>query len=1019
MSNDFFKRPVLNSPYEYPRRHWELDADGQPTQKIIASRRTAQFITPIPKPKKRKSATQQTELLLGEGKGLSTEEQQYDPTSIIEGIRRYVDEWRLIPNSNDWKVTPETVRLLQHWRHHRFSGYRPFFCQIEAVETAIWLTEVAPQSGKAAKEWLDYLERANAQSNPDLSRLALKLATGAGKTTVMAMLIAWQTINALRRPNSPKFTRGFLVVTPGITIRDRLRVLQPNDPDSYYRSRELVPSDMMVDLERARIVITNFHAFKLRERMTVSKGTRGALEGWRGETLETVESEGQMLQRVMPNLMSMPRILVLNDEAHHCYREKPTDNEEGVLKGDDRQEAKKNNEAARLWISGLEAVNRKIGLSRVFDLSATPFFLRGSGYAEGTLFPWTVNDFSLMDAIECGIVKLPRVPVADNIPGHEMPIFRKLWEHIRHRMPKKGRGKSRFLDPLSLPVELQTALEALYGHYAKTFELWEQSGLRVPPCFIIVCNNTSTSKLVYDYVSGFYRETHDGRKTLENGRFELFRNFDDYGQPLARPRTLLIDSEQLESGDALDKNFRKVASDEIERFRREINVRTGDTRQGENITDEDLLREVMNTVGKEDRLGESIRCVVSVSMLTEGWDANTVTHVLGVRAFGTQLLCEQVVGRALRRQSYELNEDNLFNVEYADVLGIPFDFTAKPVVAPPQPPRETIQVKAVRPERDALAITFPRVTGYRVEPGEERLSADFNDDSVFVLTPDNVGPSITRNQGIIGEAVDLNLEHLEDTRRAELIYRLTKHLLYSKWRAPGEEPKLHLFGQLKRVAGEWLDTCLVCKGNMYPALLLYQELADIACEKIMAAITRTHLDRAPVKAVLDPYNPVGSTTHVNFATSKTNRWETDPSRCHINWAILDSDWEAEFCRVAESHPRVLAYVKNHNLGLEVPYRFGAQSRRYIPDFIVRVDDGGEAPLNLIVEIKGYRGEDAREKKSTMETYWIPGVESLRYYGRWAFAEFTDVYDIQDDFAAKVEAEFNRMINEAIEPKRRE
>ena len=519
---------------------------------------------------------------------------------------------------------------------------------------------------------------------------------------------------------------------------------------AYYASRELVPGDMLDDVNRAKIVITNYHAFKLRERIDLSKGGRSLLQG-RGEELNTLESEGQMLQRVMPDLMGLKNILVLNDEAHHCYREKPGDEEDEDLKGDDRKEAEKNNEAARLWISGLEAVNRKLSITRVFDLSATPFFLRGSGYAEGTLFPWTMSDFSLMDAIECGIVKLPRVPVAQNIPGDEMPMFRNLWENIRKDMPKKGRGKADVLDPLALPTRLQTALQVLYGHYEKTFNLWEDARVRVPPCFIIVCNNTSTSKLVYDFISGFNRPNDDGTTTLVNGLLALFRNFDEHGNPLARPNTLLIDSEQLESGEALDENFRAMAADEIDRFRREIVERTGDRRQAENITDQELLREVMNTVGKYGRLGGAIRCVVSVSMLTEGWDANTVTHVLGIRAFGTQLLCEQVIGRALRRQSYDLNEEGLFNVEYADVLGIPFDFTAKPVVAPPQPPRETIQVKAVRPDRDALEIRFPRVEGYRVELPEERLAADFNDDSILELTPDLVGPSITKNSGIIGE----------------------------------------------------------------------------------------------------------------------------------------------------------------------------------------------------------------------------------------------------------------------------
>jgi len=369
MENDFFKKPIRNSPYEYPKEHWELDADGQPTQKIIESRRKAEFITPIPKPRKRKGSPAQKELIYDEGKGLSTEEQQYDPTSNINELRRHVDRWRSLPNPKDWQVTPETARLLRHWRQHNFNDIKPFFCQIEAIETVIWLTEVAPKAGKTGKGFLEHLANANNDANPELLRLALKLATGAGKTTVMAMLIAWQTINAVRRPTSKKFTRGFLVVTPGLTIKDRLRVLKPNDPDSYYASRELVPTDMLADLERAKIVITNYHAFKLRERMELSKGGRSLLQG-RGEALNTMETEGQMLQRVMPELMGMKNIMALNDEGHHCYREKPVKDDEGDLKGDDKKEAEKNNEAARLWISGLEIVKRKLGIPYIIDLSA-------------------------------------------------------------------------------------------------------------------------------------------------------------------------------------------------------------------------------------------------------------------------------------------------------------------------------------------------------------------------------------------------------------------------------------------------------------------------------------------------------------------------------------------------------------------------------------------------------------------------------------------------------------------------
>lgn len=1007
MSDQFFEKPILNSPYEYPGRHWELDADGQPTNRIIETRRRSDLITPVPKTKKQRQSQKQGALVLGADDDLSTADQEYNPTPIINEVRGFVETWRNLPNPDQWLVTPETARLLQHWRHHKFEGVRPFFCQIEAVETAIWLTEVAPKMGPRVAKFWAHIKGANEQANPELMRLALKLATGAGKTTVMAMLIAWQTVNAVRHPNSKQFSSRFLIVSPGITIRDRLRVLLPNDPDSYYRSREITPPDMLRDIQAAKIVITNYHAFKLREKLVIAKGTRQALEGWRGQKVQTLETEGEMIQRVMGDLMGQKNIVVLNDEAHHCYRERVKDavgETEQDLTGDDKSEAKENNEAARMWISGLEAVKRKLGISLVYDLSATPFFLRGSGYIEGTLFPWTMSDFSLMDAIECGIVKLPRVPIADNVPGGDTPKFRNLWDHIGKKLPKKGRAAGKALDPFSLPVELLTALEALYGHYEKTFQLWQDKNIGVPPVFIVVCNNTATSELIYKYISGFDRVSDDGDSSqLEFGRLALFRNHDEHGNPLARPNTILIDSAQLESGDALDKDFREMAAVEIEQFKREMVERTGDITAGDKIDESTLLREVMNTVGKKGRLGEQIRCVVSVSMLTEGWDANTVTHVLGVRAFGTQLLCEQVIGRALRRQSYELNDEGLFNVEYADVLGIPFDFTAKPVISPPQPPRQTVRVHAVKPDRDALEITFPRVEGYRVELPDARLEANFGPDHILELTPQLLGPSTTTNQGILGEGVDLTLEQPEDLRPSTIMFRLARHLITHKYRDLGEAPKLHLFGQMKRITRQWLDGGnLRCTGGTHMGQVLYPEIADMAAERIKAAITETLKGENQIKAILDAYNPTGTTAFVNFTTSKALRWQTRPDKSHVNWVVCDSDWEAEFARVAESHPRVRAYVKNQGLGLEVPYLSGSTPRKYIPDFIAQIDDGHPDPLNLIVEIKGFRGEDAKDKANTMRAYWVPGVNNLGKFGRWAFAEFTAVYEIEAQFGKLID-----------------
>lgn len=1013
MKSNFFENPIINSPYEQPGQHWEIDPQaGYPTGNILTKRRLSESLTPIPKSRKQRQKSAQTTLEFKDHLGLSDDRQKYEVNETIMAVRNLVDKWRLLPNPATWNVTPTTQRLLQHWRRKEWPGRRPFFCQVEAIETIIWLSEVAPRTD-TGKRLLEKLDAVSREANPLLSRLALKLATGAGKTTVMAMLIAWQTLNAVRLKNSARFTRGFLIVAPGITIKDRLRVLLPNDPDNYYSNHQLIPGDMLEDIQRAKIVITNYHAFKLRERIQLSKTSREFIQG-RGPELNTLETEGQMMQRVIPDLMGMKNIMVLNDEAHHCYREKPDPDgfTEDDLKGDEKKEAKKENEAARLWISGLEMIQQKLGINRVIDLSATPFFLKGSGYREGTMFPWVVSDFSLMDAIECGIVKLPRVPVADNIPGEEMPVFRNLWEHIRMDMPKKGRGKNKELDPLSLPTRLQTALEALYGHYDLTFQVWEKANISVPPCFIIVCNNTATSKLVYDYVSGFRRKSGE----FVPARFGLFSNYDSHGNPYPKPKTLLIDSTQLESGDALDKKFREAAQEEIERFRREMAERSNDGRSVEEITEEELLREVMNTVGKKGSLGESIRCVVSVSMLTEGWDANTVTHILGVRAFGTQLLCEQVIGRALRRQSYDLNEEGLFNVEYADILGIPFDFTAESVIVKPTAPRERTHVHAVRPERDHLEIRFPRVQGYRIEKLPQQVKAAFEDDDRLKLTPAMVGATKTKNSGIIGKEVDLDLKHLEDTRRSSLIMHLTAHLLKTKFREENQQMDMHLFGRLRKVVRQWLNEYLECVGGTYPAQLWYQELADMACERINNAINRAYVqeeDSTYVRALADSYNPAGSSRYVNFFTTKDSGWETDPRKCPVNYAILDSGWEAEFCRVVENHPQVLRYVKNQGLGLEVPYTYGGEARVYVPDFVVWVDDGqGEAdPLQLIVEVKGYRGDDVKAKHSTMKTYWIPGVNALKAYGRWAFAEFDDVFEMEEDFAAKVAEQWNRIVKE--------
>lgn len=999
MTKPFYAEPILNSPYRAPTRHHALSDSGEPlNQPPIEGRRRSKYVAPVPKSRKVKTdVRKQASFDLDPSKD---GESRYNPTPIINEIRGHIATWRSLPNPNDWGVTPTTQRLLQHWRSDNFSGPRPFYCQVEAVETAIWLAEVA-RKNKQYSRIFAHLEGANQDANPEIFRLALKLATGAGKTTVMAMLIAWQSINAARQPNSTLFSRGFLIVAPGITIKDRLRVLKPSDSDSYYRSRELIPQDMMVELNKAKIEIVNYHVFQRRKAHDLNAVGLRLMKGWKGEQIEELESEGAMLQRACGDLLTMKNVVVINDEAHHCYRERPGTHAEDDLKGEEKEEAKENNEAARLWINGIEALKRKVGVRAVYDLSATPFFLRGSGYEEGTLFPWVVSDFSLVDAIECGIVKLPRVPVSDNAVNSETPVFRNLWDHIAKRMPKKGAGKSGDLDPLSMPNELQTALHSLYSHYQQEFEAWRQAGIGVPPVFIVVCNNTASSKLVYEWISGWDRDVEGERQNKHQGHLELFRNYDRHGNRLHHINTLLIDSQQLESGEALDTNFREIAKAEIEQFKREKAERDG-AAEADKVSESELLREVMNTVGQKGRLGEQVRCVVSVSMLTEGWDANTVTHILGVRAFGTQLLCEQVIGRGLRRQSYELNDRGLFNTEYADILGIPFDFATEPQTVVRETPKPTTRVYALK-DRQNFSMRFPRVAGYRAELPSDRFSATFSADSVLTLTPEVVGPCTVRLEGLVGEGVDLSPDSLDDMRASTVAIYLTKFLIQRYFRDGDQDPSYMLYNQIQPITRRWVSECLNLAGGTKAGMLTYAEIAETASELIYQAIVRSVGEEREnvIKAMLDPYNPHGYTDHVSFITTKQKLWETRLS--HVNYVVCDSDWEAEFARVVEGHPMTISYVKNQALGFEVPYRAGGTTRRYIPDFIVQVDDGRGAddPLNLIVEVKGYRGIDEQIKAETMTNLWVPGVNNLKSYGRWAFKEFRDAFAMEGEYGKLV------------------
>lgn len=990
MADVIIQNPVINSPFSEPTRHFEFGEHGITGTIIEGARRESSYFVPIPR-SRRQSAQLSLEAEWTRDRLRANEE--------VNRIREKVAAWR---KGGHVGVTATTSRLLRYWSDPE-RDRKLFFCQLEAVETAIYIAEVAAKYGDA---WIaNGLREANAiGGNPDLFRVALKMATGSGKTVVMGMLIAWQALNKLANSRDPRFGDAFLIICPGITIRDRLRVLLPNDPESYYRQRDILPPDLLELLERAKIVITNYHAFLPRERGDAARLTKQLLGS--KETGAFTESPDQVVRRVCRELGNKRGIIVLNDEAHHCYRRRP-ESDEPELKGEERKEAERHAQEARVWLSGVEVVQRKMGVKVVYDLSATPFFLRGSGWPEGTLFPWVVSDFSLIDAIESGIVKVPRVPVDDNQMSGTLPTYRQLWEKIRTPLPRKGRGTEAVTGEPVLPVELEGAIESLYQNYRKYHELWARSdeasgrGLTAP-VFIVVCNNTNVSKLVFDYIAGWERTLSDGSMRLVPGKLDLFSNVAD-GRWSDRPTTILVDSVQLESGEAMSADFKKIAAREIEEFKQEYRDRFPG-RDAEELTDEDLLREVMNTVGKPGKLGEHVKCVVSVSMLTEGWDANTVTHVLGVRAFGTQLLCEQVVGRALRRRSYAPEVLRVpvngaeaefvgFAPEYAEVYGVPFSFI--PCAGSAREPRlgpAPTRVQAL-PNRAGNGIRFPRVLGYRYDLGDERITAHFGPHSRTVLSPEDV-PTRVEVAPVIGPHEIHTLDDLKLIRPQQVQFLLAKLVLEKYYRDERDEPpRAWLFPQVVGIAREWYERCVDCKDDAFPQLLYFAENAHNAADRIYRSIAAAAEGTPRLKPILAPYEWERTTDYVDFDTRRPV-YATGP-KCHVSHIVCDTgSWEQKVAQALEELDEVRAYVKNDRQpGFSIPYTVNGEQRDYFPDFIARVDDGRmqdpDDLLNVVIEVTGEVKKEKEAKVATARDLWVPAVNNHGGIGRWAFVEITD------------------------------
>lgn len=990
------KNPIINSPYFEPTSHFNADERGI-SDEILEFRRPSSFYIPVPRTRKK---DRQSDTNLAEG-AFSEEMQQEN--ELINNVRAKIKDWR---NAGYSGITKTSRDLLYYWRDENREN-KLFYCQIEALETLIFINEVAEKSGET---WIsNELKKANNEANPGLYRLAFKMATGSGKTVVMAMIIAYHTLNKIRYPQDTRFTDAFAIITPGITIRDRLQVLEPNNSKNYYLQRDIVSHQDFDLLQQAVVFITNFHQLALRDNQRFAMG--GTLKATKLIKEEvSKESQNAMVNRAFKSLLTKARVLVINDEAHHCYREKPLDEK---LTGEDRKEADENNKAARVWINGLEALSKKMNVNAVIDLSATPYFLRGSGYSEGTLFPWTVYDFSLLDALECGVVKIPRLPVeSDTIKrGDEMPEFRNLWEHVSKDLPKKGKKTGDYnLSTIILPTKLEEALHSLYGSYQKYFDKYDKQKKTnadvMPPVMIVVCNNTTVSEMVYRWIAGYERETDSGQIKIEKGNLDVFRN-EDGVQFFDRPNTLIIDSAQLESGEKINDEFKKIFAKEIIDFHKEYRKRFPGR---DDPTDEELLREVMNTVGKPGKLGENIKCVVSVSMLTEGWDVNTVTHILGVRAFTTQLLCEQVVGRALRRVDYSTSLDaddgvNKFSAEYAEVYGVPFNFLKVEGGATTPNPKVIHRVHSLE-GREQYEIEFPRVEGYRYELNESKLAAHFTEESRTIIENE---PTEVILEGAIGEEVKETLEKIKSRREGEVTIRLTQSLLKKYYSDGDGTEKYWLTPQLQRIVAEYVKSHVRLKDRMVIGYLSVGEYFSGALTKIQQGIVNQNLEHQDAKRLLPifaPYDTTGSTRHVDFLTTKP---VSETIKSHINYVVADTEeWEQGVAKRLEQMPEVMAYVKNQNLGFTIPYEYQGVSRQYITDFIAVLEYPDKSKLNLIIEVTGKKDDKKALKVKTTREMWIPAVNNSEKYGTWAILEVQDIHETMNIIRAGMERGFDNL-----------
>ena len=1025
--------PILNSPFEAPELHWLIE-EGKAAVKVPGRRRAGYFYRD---PRARLDA------------GDFGARGEWVELALVNLIRERTAEWRAV----EWPgITRTTRELLEYWTRDGRET-RLFFAQVEAVETIIFLIEARPDFRQGIDVPLDEpSDDRKADGFSVFRRLACKMATGSGKTIVMAMLAAWSILNKVNDRSDARFSDMVLTVCPNVTIRNRLQEIDPQlGESSVYRTRDLVPERLMADLSQGRVLITNWHVFepqglqiggvsakvskagvpvRIRETITIaakttsSRGSRyltqaeldrqvsaglltvkneqrdakGNLRKVEIEAVRYVESDAALVNRILGREVGgKQNILILNDEAHHAYRIRKEEADD-IDEEEDEEDADYLVKEATVWIDGLDRINKLRGINLCIDLSATPYFIGRVRQDANRIFPWVVSEFGLTDAIESGLVKIPQLAVRDP-SGQEIPGYFNIWRWILPQLTSAERGARKGSPkPEAILKYANTPISMLAGLWEEMRREWAASEDEPrPPVFIIVCKNTRIAKVIHAWIAEGEAPTG-----IPISKIEALKNTTD------RIVTIRVDTKVVQESDT-----EQAKSDEVAWMRLTLDT-VGKLdwprdRQGRSLYPkgfEELAKKLDRPLHPP---GRDVRCIVSVGMLTEGWDCNTVTHIIGLRPFMSQLLCEQVVGRGLRRASYEVGEDGKLTEEVAKVFGVPFEVIPfKENKSGPQPPRPKRYRIHALPEKAEFAMTYPRVEGYR-QAIRNMVSVDWSAVPTLTLDPRRIPPEVEvkaalpSNQGrpsLHGpgklENVDLN-PYRAGRRMQELAFQMARDLTRDYVSLDTCTVPAHvLFPQILRIAQRYIAEKVIPEAPAERIDVFLSPYYGWVIERLVGAIRPdASQGEAPENPVYEKNRAEGTTGEVDFWTSREVR---EVVKCHLNYVVADTkQWEQSAAYTIDKHPRVAAFVKNSGLGFAIPYFHNGQPHDYEPDFLIRLV--AEKRRYLILETKGY--DDLAEVKTQAAKRWTEAVNADGRYGTWQYTMVRKVGDVGVAIAAAI------------------